>query len=281
MVDNASWDAWEAIVDAARPDATVVRQRNLGFGAGCNAGVRATSARVVVFLNPDAELEIGSLERLVELVATHGCVAGPALFSRDGTLRFDCRRSSRWWQDAIELLPYAAQWMPMRLRRDLPPTDPIYGQGGEVPYLQGACLAMPREAFDSVDGFDERFFLYAEEEDLCDRLRAVGLKCLYDPGARVIHLGGASTAGVPYLARRSRYRSMVLLYAKRGQAQAYIAGTAALLALSIRRAEHMLRRHLGRQEWSSPDDLSAICAGILEGLREVAGVATSRASPTP
>jgi GT2 family glycosyltransferase len=267
IVDNASEDGWEAIVNQTRPSATILRHANIGFGAACNAGARSSSEPVLAFLNPDAEIELGSLDRLLARASARpGFIAGPALLAADGTLRLNCRKASHWSQDAADLLPYAKQWLPTSLRRDLPADDPIYDHGGIVAYLQGACLVLPRQAFELVGGFDERFFLYAEEEDLCARLAARGVSSFYEPRAIVRHLEGTSMAKTSLFAKRHRYRSMILLYDTRGFGGACAAAVVVLCALLIQTTEHLLRRWARRQLWSSAAERRAVARGIVEGL---------------
>lgn len=217
VVDNASTDGSPEIAQAARPDAIVVRlPNNQGFGHGCNVGAGVASRDVLIFLNPDGRVIGDALAVLAEHVSEHPrSIYGPAFLHEDGRPRHDVRRRSQPFHEALELLPSAKRWTPSRLRRDLPDADPRYTNGGEVDYLQGACLAIDRRLFHQLGGFDEDFFLYSEEETLCNAARMSGGECIYVPDAVIEHVGGTSTARVSEFAVHHFYRSRVIFYRKR------------------------------------------------------------------
>jgi N-acetylglucosaminyl-diphospho-decaprenol L-rhamnosyltransferase len=237
VVDNASKDGGANIARGLRGDVKVVEMGgNRGFGAGCNAGARNARGEVLVFLNPDCRPAPGSLELLVaHALADPQSIFGPAMLHADGTLRHNLRRRSEPIHEVLERLPSAARWIPVRLRRDLPPDDPRYREGGNVDYLQGACLALTRACFVAAGGFDEDFFLYSEEESLCDAVCANGGRCIYLPEARVDHAGSTTTEKVPTFAIRHAFRSRAVFYRKRYgevKGQLSIASIAASVCLS-------------------------------------------------
>ena len=240
VVDNASSDGSAQIARDARAGTIVVElPNNLGFGHGCNVGAGVASGEVLIFLNPDGRVR----DDAVEVLAAHaahdpGSVFGPAFLHEDGSPRHDVRRRSYPYHEALELLPSAKRWMPARLRRDLPETDGRYTAGGEVDYLQGACLVVGSELFRRIGGFDEDFFLYSEEETLCDAVRAGGGSCIYVPGAVIEHVGGTSTGRVSDFAVHHFYRSRVIFYRKRygwlgGLLSALCIGSCLLLNLAL------------------------------------------------
>jgi GT2 family glycosyltransferase len=217
IVDNASRDGSADIARSARPGTIVVElPRNGGFGYGCNVGAGVASGDILIFLNPDGRPTEGALGVLASRVAQdRSSIFGPAFLHDDGSPRHDVRRGSRPYHEALELLPSAKRWTPERLRRDVPESDQRYIIGGDVDYLQGACLAIDRQLFKSVGGFDEDYFLYSEEETLCEAVLAAGGRCVYVPDAVVSHVGGTSTARVSDFAVYHFYRSRAIFYRKR------------------------------------------------------------------
>ena len=208
VVDNASADgsAEAATAFGAR---TIARERNGGFAVGCNVGWRAGSAPYVLFLNPDAVIDAGSLERLVAVLdgAPRVGAVAPALREEDGTLLWSQRRFPRLWSSLAQSL--FLHRLPGLARLDEQIRDvAAYSRPGEPDWVSGACVLVRRELLESLGGFDERFFLYREDIDLCRRIRAAGHGVRFEPAATAVHEGGASAPRghvIPILAE-SKFR---------------------------------------------------------------------------
>jgi N-acetylglucosaminyl-diphospho-decaprenol L-rhamnosyltransferase len=268
VVDNASSDGGADAARSMRADAVIVAlPTNGGFGHGCNAGARAASGDVLVFLNPDCRPDPGALEILAERASREpSAIFGPALLTPAGRLRYNARKRSVPGHDALEWLPFAARWVPRAWRRDLPPGDPRYVRGGEVDYLQGACLAITRRRFLALGGFDEDYFLYSEEEALCEAVRRAGGECVYVAEAQVRHAGAASTGKVTRRAARHAARSQAILYRKRyGEAGglAAIAMIASVVLLNL--AGWPLARAVGLGQTRTPAVHLDTLVGLAEG----------------
>lgn len=209
VVDNASPD--DALATIADLDVEVVRaERNGGFSAGCNLGAATGTAPYLLFLNPDARLDAGSLEALVAVLdrdPSTGLV-GPRILDEDRSLAFSLRRFPRrrsTFAQALflhRLLPRAA-WTDELVRDPAP-----YERPGTAEWLSGACLLVRRTAYEAVGGFDDGFFLYCEDTDLCRRLWLAGHRVRYEPAAVARHVGGASSGPgeTQAVAARSRVR---------------------------------------------------------------------------
>ncbi|HEY7413192.1 MAG TPA: glycosyltransferase family 2 protein [Vicinamibacteria bacterium] len=231
VVDNASGDGTPAAVAAAFPDARVVANaENRGFAAACNQGAAATTAEAVLFLNSDAEARPGAVEALHGLLAARPEVGavGPRTVFPDGTVQVSF---------GPDLTP-AAEWRQRRLVRGVRRRDPralreaeaAAAREHEPDWLSGACLMVRRAAFAAVGGFDEGFFLYEEDADLCRRLRAAGWRVLYTPAAEVVHGLGRSMARASARAADAYHRSHLRYYRKHNGPLATL-GLRALLAL--------------------------------------------------
>ncbi len=210
VVDNASPDgSLEAIEGLA---ATAIQlERNGGFAHGVNAGWRAGSAPFVLLLNPDARIDGSSLDVLVQALdeaPERGAVA-PGILDAEGAPDWSQRRYPRLrstYARALflhRLFPRAS-WTDELIR-----DEGAYTQRGRPDWVSGACILLRREALERLDGLDEGFFMYAEDIDLCKRLRAAGYELLFEPAAVVEHEGGASTPRTSLLpvlaASRLRY----------------------------------------------------------------------------
>ena len=209
VVDNASPDrSLEAIADL--PVQAIDSGRNGGFGFGCNLGMAAGSAPFVLFLNPDARIDAAGLERLATVLEAEpdAAIAGPRLLEDDDRLVPSMRRFQRTgstWAQAlfVHRLLRRAPWANEIVR------DPAaYEAPAHPEWLSGACMLARRSALEPIGGFDEGFFLYCEDMDLCARLRAAGHEIRYEPGVSVHHEGGRSAprASLYAILARSRTR---------------------------------------------------------------------------
>src|SRR3954471_21907512 len=173
VVDNDSPDETVAVVEAHMPvNGRLVRQPNLGFGAGNNAGVRAltTPADAVLFLNPDAAIEPNDLRTLLRRMTADDTVGvvGPRMFRSGVPIGSSGREATA--------LTEIERALPSPVRKLLPrrPASPDEARTGPVGYVEGACMLVRRKAFDEVGGFDEQFFLFFEELDLAQRMVRAG-----------------------------------------------------------------------------------------------------------
>jgi N-acetylglucosaminyl-diphospho-decaprenol L-rhamnosyltransferase len=205
VVDNASTDGALTTIEDL-PVTVVPLGENRGFGAGCNSGARIGNAPLLLFLNPDATIDETSLERLAAVVENDDRVglAGPRILEADGSLAWSQRRFPRLRST------YARAFFLHRLFRNAGWTDELirdrdaYERPGSPDWVSGACMLVRRSVFEQVGGFDERFFLYCEDKDLCRRIREAGYEVRYEPAATARHHGGQSAPRpglLPILAR--------------------------------------------------------------------------------
>ncbi|TCT07583.1 GT2 family glycosyltransferase [Aquabacter spiritensis] len=177
IVDNASPGGTGFMDHFARPARLVAMPRNAGFGAACNAGARVAGGRFVLFLNPDAVLAPGALERLCAAVARYGTgLFMPAIEGENGRL----------------MRKEGAIFQPVARRRRLREEE-IAGDYC-THFVHGAAFLVERATFLEMGGFDERIFLYHEDDDLALRAQARHLPIIVVPDARVVHAGGKSTS---------------------------------------------------------------------------------------
>jgi N-acetylglucosaminyl-diphospho-decaprenol L-rhamnosyltransferase len=195
VVDTSSTDGSAEMVAAEYGWARLVRCRNRGYGAAANRGVTETSADYVLLLNSDTVLASGSLRALSDYLDAHADagLAGPRLINPDGSLQPSCYEFLTPLK-ALVAMTLLNQWMGHvpGLREHYLPTS-SHDRARLVPWLKGAALAIRREAFEAIGGFDESYFMYFEELDLSYRLQAAGWEVHFTPTATVVHAGGAST----------------------------------------------------------------------------------------
>lgn len=183
IVDNGADDGlrgWAAGQGGIR---LIVAPCNLGFGVACNLAAAGVQSDLLLFLNPDAQLEPGCLAALVAAAERwpNAVAFGPLLVPPGGRVGFKRRTA----------LAPLDRFAP----RGLPETD------APVPVLSGAAMMVRRQAFEAAGGFDPELFLYFEDDDLSVRLRARGGSLMVVPAARARHTTGGSTPASPALRR--------------------------------------------------------------------------------
>lgn len=198
VVDNASTDnSADAIRDAFPHAIVIANTQNAGFGAANNQAMAQARGRYLLLLNSDAFVKPGAVQALVAYLDAHPktAIAGPRLLNKDGSLQVSCFRypsPGRAWCENLWLSTLFRTHGRIGDYRRWP-----HDREREVDWVIGACLLVRREAYARVGGFDERFFMYAEETDWQARIRDAGWKIAFTPAAQVTHLGGASGSAGP------------------------------------------------------------------------------------
>jgi hypothetical protein len=171
VVDNASSDG--SLQRVAGLDGVTVLETgsNLGFAGGANAGARATTAPIILFLNPDVRFHPDAPAALARAFGDPRVgVAGPELRNPDGTLQ----------NRGIVIDPTG---------------HPVGAENDAVFFVSGCSLAVRRELFEALGGFDDDYFMFAEDLDLCWRAQLAGRRVAAVPDAVAFHDGGASISG--------------------------------------------------------------------------------------
>jgi GT2 family glycosyltransferase len=192
---------------------------NVGFGRAVNQAVAVSSAPMLLLINPDCRLEAGAVSTMRAVLAAEPrcAVAGPRILDPDGAVQ----GSARGDPDMLTGLFGRTGGLRARLpslsiaRRNVVVEDAIRsGQRSVVvDWVSGACMLVRRDAFLAAGGFDERYFLYWEDADLCRRLRAQGHDVRYVPGATTVHQVGRSSQTARGSSIRAFHDSAYLYYA--------------------------------------------------------------------
>jgi len=192
VVDNASSDG---SLDSVRelPVQAIALDSNAGFAHGCNRGWQAGTAPYVLFLNPDARITPGSVASLLAAAqdSTVGAAA-PRVVSTEGDLDYSLRRFPRLRSTYAQALFLhrifpTADWTDELIR-----DASAYSSAHDVEWASGVCILVRRDVLESIGGWDDGFFMYGEDIDLCRRIRDAGYRIRFVPNAVVEHRGGAS-----------------------------------------------------------------------------------------
>ncbi len=213
VVDNGSHDgSLTAALDAVPGLQVIDPGRNLGYGAAANRGVAATTAPYVLICNSDLEVPVDAVAALVTaLDADSGCaLAGPLMWTPAGE-RYPSARRFPSFVDAAGHALLGLFAPDNRFTRSYQRTelDSAPMEVHPADWVSGACFLVRRTAFEAVGGFDESYFMYAEDVDLCWRLGRAGWSVAYAPAAEVTHLQGRSTDRHPYRMILEHHRSLL------------------------------------------------------------------------
>jgi N-acetylglucosaminyl-diphospho-decaprenol L-rhamnosyltransferase len=209
VVDNGSSDDSIARLQRELPQVLVVHAPgNVGYARGVNLGTAATRAPVVAVLNADTELGVGTAAALLDRLDRDERVGaiGPRVCNTDGS-DYPSARSVPSVVDAVGHGVLGLFRPRNRFTRRYRQLDADPARPRSVDWLSGAAIWLRRRALDDVGGWDERYFMYMEDIDLCARLSAAGWQIVYDPGGRVHHVQGASTSRRPYRMLLEHHRS--------------------------------------------------------------------------
>jgi N-acetylglucosaminyl-diphospho-decaprenol L-rhamnosyltransferase len=219
VVDNASTDGSADRIESGPNVQVIVNAENRGFGAEINQAARATSAPLLWLLNPDCGVEAGAFAALLETLDRHAdcAIAAPQLLNADGSVQASARGEPTAWTGLFGRHGLLAKIFPQSAmtRRNLQSRDLVAAGSDSTPvdWVMGASMLVRRRMFHAVGGFDERYFLYWEDADLCHRLRDRGWSTRFVPRARVVHSGGASAKTSSRLAIRAFHESAYRYYA--------------------------------------------------------------------
>ena len=198
LADNGSTDG--APERAAERDGVRLLRigENVGYGTAANRGIAGLGAEVgwVAVANPDVEWHPGSLDELLAAAERwpRAAALGPLIREPDGAVYPSARLLPSLGR-GIGHAVFSPMWPGNRWTREYRQEGAVVGER-TAEWLSGSCLLLRRAAFERVDGFDPRYFMYFEDVDLGDRLGRAGWLNVYVPSAEVTHLGGHSTSQV-------------------------------------------------------------------------------------
>jgi len=215
VVLNVPGDGSADMLRASFPGVKIIEnQTPAGFSANHNRALRGARGDYLIILNDDVIVHPGCFAELLHFLRSHpdAGAAGPRTLNTDGSLQVSCFRLPTLavlFHDAFFLSSF------------FPSVTAIGGYKAwahdatrEVGHILGACMAVPRQVFEAAGGFDERFFLYYEEADLCKRIRESGKKIFFHPDAVITHHGGATISRLGDEANHNFRTGLNTYYAK-------------------------------------------------------------------
>lgn len=253
VVDNGSRDDSVAMLRRDFPHVHVIEsQINLGFAGANNLAMRHSNGRYLLLLNTDAIVTPGSILALLDLVerTPRAGIVGAHLLNPDGSFQASYTNFPTLWQEFLILSTIGR-----RLRGPWYPSHgPEEAKGPQcVDYVEGACMLVRRDALEDVGGLDEGYFMYAEEVDWCKRMAGGGWEVWYQPAAKVVHIGGASSANRKTSREADLYRSRVRYFRiHHGWLQAEVLKAMIIAFTGVKQLSHTLMRWLTGNQRGRP-----------------------------
>jgi GT2 family glycosyltransferase len=195
VVDNGSVDNSVARIKSEHPDVIIIENgRNAGFAVANNQAFRIAAGRFLFMLNPDTVVLEGAIDRLVSFMEGHPKIGacGPKVLNPDLSLQYNCHHFPSLTLRVVEYLQLKRFFPRNRFFGREHMTYWDYNEENEVDWMTGCALLIRREALEQVGLLDENYFMYAEESDLCFRLKKTGWRVVFHPEASIIHHGGQS-----------------------------------------------------------------------------------------
>ena len=195
VVDNASWDGSRELLQREFPKVrTIFNSENKGFAAANNQAIRVAQGRYVLLLNSDTRVLDGAIQKTFHFMEEHAeaSIVGCKLLNSDGTLQPSCMSFPTVWNLFSEAFFLYILFRRTRLFGAYHMTYFDYDTVRPVDIVKGAFMMLRREVSEGVGLFDEAYFMYTEETDLCYRAKQKGFQAFFFPFARIIHFGGGS-----------------------------------------------------------------------------------------
>lgn len=224
IIDNHSSDSTVEKIRKFKNITLISSDKNLGFSRGNNLGVKKARGQYLFFLNPDTFLEKPILDELIDFYEDMDAgLLGPKLTLSNGGIQPSVRNLPTFWRAFQEYI--------LGIKNSYSQYVPVGSQPVEVEAVYGAAMLITKELFEKIKGFDERYFLYYEDIDLCRKIKEVGKKIYYFPDVSVQHIVGGSRSD---LNRALVNKKSLYIY------HGLIEGLALNLIFLIRRLHHKL-----------------------------------------
>lgn len=196
VVDNASKEDRASEIQTNFPWITLImNEKNIGFAAANNIGIKRSRGKYILLLNPDTEAEIASFKEMInflEMVKDAGIV-GPKIYYPTGELQYSCSRFPTLFTEFLENFPFHKLTPTFSSKSYYLYRGWDHASTRTVGWVTGACFMIKRETIEQIGLLDEAYFMYSEELDWCYRAKEFGWKTYYHPKAVIIHYEGGSS----------------------------------------------------------------------------------------
>ena len=208
VIDNSSTDGTQEMVESDFPQVKLIKNsNNLGYGAANNQGIKVSKGDYLLFLNSDTIVKNNAPLKMANYLVKNPQIGalGCRLLNKDGSWQ----ASAGWFPSlrVVFIMLFVEHWLGNLVRGS-------FNKIKEVDWVMGAAIMIPKKVIDKVGVMDEGIFMYMDEVEWCWRIKKVGFKVVFYPGAEIVHLFGASSKSGRKDPILNIYRGLVYLYQK-------------------------------------------------------------------
>jgi len=198
LIDNSSKDdGLESILKRYPETQFINNSKNVGFARANNQGAKIASGDFLLFINPDTIMMREAVESMLDYIRSDSSIGilGPKVLNSDQTVQYSCRKFPTIWSGLFNRYSLATRLFPNnRYSRDYLMLDYDHNSLRSVDWISGCCMMMSESTFKEANGFDENYFLFIEDVDLCQVIKKKGLRVVYFPNAKIFHKISSSNA---------------------------------------------------------------------------------------
>jgi GT2 family glycosyltransferase len=198
LVDNSSKDdGLESILKRYTKIQFINNSKNVGFARANNQGAKIASGDFLLFMNPDTTMIEDAVESMLDYIRSDSSIGilSPKVLNPDQTTQFSCRKFPTVWSGLFNRYSLATRLFPNnRYSRDYLMLDHDHNSIRSVDWVSGCCMMMSESTLKKASGFDENYFLFIEDVDLCQVIKKQGLRVVYFPNAKIFHKISSSNA---------------------------------------------------------------------------------------
>ena len=218
VVDNSFKDeGLESVLNQFPETRLIDNSTNLGFACANNQGAEVAKGDFLLFINPDTIIKEGAIEAMLEHLRSNPSVGiiGPKVLNPNGTIQYSCRKFPTIWSGLFNRYSLMTRLFPNnRYSRDYLMSDYDHSWTRSVDWVSGCCMMIPAPIFKKINGFDENYFLFIEDIDLCQAMKKEGYLVNYFPSAQIFHKISSSNARINPQTIIKRHKGMIYYYKK-------------------------------------------------------------------
>ena len=213
LVDNSSKDNGIKSILKRYPKTQYIKNsKNIGFSRANNQGAKLASGDFLLFINPDTIMIEKAVESMLNHIRSDSSIGvlGPKVLNSDNTIQYSCRKFPTIWSGLFNRYSLATRFFPNnRHSRDYLMLDYDHNSIRSVDWVSGCCMMISKLTFKKVNGFDENYFLFIEDVDLCQVMKKKGLRVIYFPNATIFHKISSSNARLTPRVIIKRHQGMI------------------------------------------------------------------------